>query len=86
MNATAMGISLSSFGATVVKRQGQAGFVNVVRHAGADSVEIRSALLDAMPANCPWAVEFPLVGDDPVAVTRKEICRLKEMSGERYVD
>lgn len=86
MNTTPMVIALSSFGATAVKRQGQAGFVNVVRHAGADGVEIRSALLDAMPAHCPWAVEFPLVGDDLVAVTRKEICRLKEIRGERYVD
>jgi sugar phosphate isomerase/epimerase len=44
------------------------------------------SILDAMPANCPWAVEFPLEGDDLVGVTQKEICRLKEISGERYVD
>ena len=44
------------------------------------------SLLDAMPAQCLWAVEFPLVGNDLVDVTRKEIIRLKEISGERYVD
>jgi sugar phosphate isomerase/epimerase len=44
------------------------------------------SILDSLPAQCPWAIEFPLVGDDLVEVTRKEICHLKEMSGERYVD
>jgi len=43
-------------------------------------------LLDAMPSQCPWAIGFPLVGADLVDVTRREISRLKEMSGERYVD
>lgn len=52
----------------------------------ADSQAPWKSILDAMPANCPWAVEFPLAGDDLVGVTQKEICRLKEMSGERYVD
>lgn len=52
----------------------------------ADSQAPWKSILDAMPACCPWAVEFPLVSDDLVAVTRKEICRLKEISGERYVD
>ncbi len=50
-----------------------------------ESLAVQS-LLDAMPAQCPWAVEFPLVGNDLVDVTRKEISRLKEISGERYVD
>lgn len=52
----------------------------------ADSQAPWKSILDAMPAHCPWAVEFPLVGDDLVGVTHREICRLKEMSGERYVD
>lgn len=52
----------------------------------ADSQAPWKSILDAMPANCPWAVEFPLVGDDLLGVTQKEICRLKEISGERYVD
>lgn len=47
----------------------------------ADSQAPWKSILDAMPANCPWAVEFPLVG-----VTHREIIRLKEISGERYVD
>lgn len=44
------------------------------------------SLLNAMPVQCPWAVEFPLVGEDLVDVTRKEIIHLREISGERYVD
>lgn len=44
------------------------------------------SLLDAMPADCPWAIEFPLVGDDLVDVTRKEVRRLNEIRGERYAD
>jgi sugar phosphate isomerase/epimerase len=52
----------------------------------ADSQAPWKSILDALPARCPWAIEFPLAGDDLVAVTRKEICRLREMSGERYVD
>ncbi len=51
-----------------------------------DSQAPWKSLLDAMPAQCLWAVEFPLVGNDLVDVTRKEIIRLKEISGERYVD
>jgi sugar phosphate isomerase/epimerase len=52
----------------------------------ADSQAPWKSILDSVPAQCPWAIEFPLVGDDLVEVTRKEICHLKEMSGERYVD
>jgi sugar phosphate isomerase/epimerase len=52
----------------------------------ADSQAPWKSILDSLPAQCPWAIEFPLVGDDLVEVTRKEICHLKEMSGERYVD
>jgi sugar phosphate isomerase/epimerase len=52
----------------------------------ADSQAPWKSILDSLPAQCPWAIEFPLVGADLVEVTRKEICHLKEMSGERYVD
>jgi sugar phosphate isomerase/epimerase len=52
----------------------------------ADSQAPWKSILDSLPAQCPWAIEFPLVGDDLVEVTRKEISHLKEMNGERYVD
>ena len=52
----------------------------------ADSQAPWKSILDSLPAQCPWAIEFPLVGDDLVDVTRKEIGRLKEISGERYGD
>ena len=43
-------------------------------------------LLDSMPADCPWAFEYPLVGDDLLEVTRNEVIQLKTIQGERYVD
>lgn len=52
----------------------------------ADSQAPWKSILDAMPVECPWALEFPLVGEDLVGVARTEICRLKEMSGERNGD
>ena len=51
-----------------------------------DSEAPWKTLVDAMPVDCPWAIEFPLIGDDLLDVTRKEIGRLLEIRGERYVD
>jgi len=31
-----------------------------------------------MPAGVPWAIEYPLAGDDLEAVTRREIEQLRE--------
>jgi sugar phosphate isomerase/epimerase len=52
----------------------------------ADSQAPWKSLLDAMPSHCPWAIEFPLIGEDLMGVTHREICRLEEIRGERYVD
>lgn len=52
----------------------------------ADSEAPWKTLVDAMPADCPWAIEFPLMGDDLVGVTGKEVGRLEKIRGERYVD
>ncbi len=38
------------------------------------------AVLRALPADVPWAIEYPLAGDDLVAVTRSEIQRLRELA------
>ena len=35
------------------------------------------AVLRALPATMPWAIEYPLVGDDLLAVTRKEVDQLR---------
>jgi sugar phosphate isomerase/epimerase len=35
-------------------------------------------VLRAMPSGVPWAIEYPLVGDDLVAVTRRELAVLRE--------
>jgi sugar phosphate isomerase/epimerase len=43
----------------------------------ADSQEPWRALLRALPAGLPWAIEYPLAGDDLVAVTRREIALLR---------
>ncbi len=42
------------------------------------------SILDSLPAATPWAVEYPLVGDDLVRVTKLEIDLLREIRGERY--
>ena len=35
------------------------------------------AVLRALPATMPWAIEYPLVGDDLLAVTRNEVDQLR---------
>ena len=35
------------------------------------------AVLRALPANVPWAIEYPLIGDDLLAITRQEIDQLR---------
>lgn len=41
-------VSLSSFGATEVRRHGQAWFVHLCKQAGADGVEVRGELLHGL--------------------------------------
>jgi len=38
------------------------------------------AVLRALPADVPWAIEYPLVGDDLLAVTRQEIDQLRTVA------
>ena len=38
------------------------------------------AILRALPATVPWAIEYPLVGDDLFAVTRREIDQLRNLA------
>jgi len=37
-------------------------------------------VLRAMPAGVPWAIEYPLVGDDLASVTREHIAQLRTIS------
>jgi len=46
----------------------------------ADSAAPWRALLRAMPKGKPWAIEYPLAGDDLVEVTRREIALLRAAS------
>ena len=46
----------------------------------ADSAAPWRAVLRAMPRAVPWAIEYPLVGDDLLAVTRDEIAHLRAVS------
>lgn len=39
----------------------------------AESAAPWRAVLRGLPADVPWAIEYPLIGDDLVAVTRREI-------------
>ncbi|WP_133701604.1 sugar phosphate isomerase/epimerase family protein [Roseateles toxinivorans] len=43
----------------------------------ADSVAPWRAVLRAMPAGLPWAIEYPLQGDDLVATTHNELALLR---------
>jgi sugar phosphate isomerase/epimerase len=45
----------------------------------ADSQAPWRAVLRAMPKGVPWAIEYPLAGDDLVAVTRREIDLLRSV-------
>jgi sugar phosphate isomerase/epimerase len=46
----------------------------------AESAAAWRTVLRAMPAGQPWAVEYPLVGDDLPAVTRAEIAQLRAIA------
>jgi len=48
----------------------------------ADSAAPWRAVLRAMPTGVPWAIEFPLAGDDLLDVTRREIAQLRAVSSE----
>ena len=46
----------------------------------ADSAAPWRAVLRALPAGQPWAIEYPLQGDDLLAVTRREIAQLRAVA------
>lgn len=39
------------------------------------------AVLTALPVNVPWAIEYPLSGDDLLSVTRREVDQLRLLAG-----
>lgn len=45
-----------------------------------DSVAPWRSILRQLPANQPWAIEYPLVGDDLLSVTRDELNQLREVA------
>ena len=38
------------------------------------------AVLRALPASVPWAIEYPLAGDDLLSVTRREVAMLRTLA------
>lgn len=44
----------------------------------AESVAPWRAILRTQPVDQPWAIEYPLAGDDLLAVTRQELAQLRE--------
>ena len=46
-----------------------------------DSAAPWRAVLRAMPAGVPWAIEYPLVGDDLLEVTRSQVEQLRALAG-----
>ncbi|MDB5845522.1 MAG: Xylose isomerase domain protein barrel [Polaromonas sp.] len=51
----------------------------------ADSSAPWRAVLRALPAHVPWAIEYPLIGDDLLAVTRREIGQLRHVAAAMAV-
>ena len=47
----------------------------------ADSAAPWRAVLRALPAGLPWAIEYPLIGDDLLAVTRNQVDELRALAG-----
>jgi len=47
----------------------------------ADSAAPWRGVLGAMPPGLPWAIEYPLVGDDLLAVTRQQVEQLRDIAG-----
>lgn len=41
------------------------------------------AVLRAMPADVPWAIEYPLVGDDLLAVVQREVDHLRHVAASQ---
>lgn len=46
----------------------------------ADSSAPWRAVLRALPVGTPWAIEYPLIGDDLLQVTRTEIAQLRQIA------
>ncbi|AEG91598.1 sugar phosphate isomerase/epimerase family protein [Ramlibacter tataouinensis] len=46
----------------------------------AESAAPWRAVLRTLPRGLPWAIEYPLQGDDLLAVTREQVARLREVS------
>jgi len=47
----------------------------------AESAAPWRAVLRALPNGVPWAIEYPLVGDDLLEVTRSHVAQLREVAG-----
>jgi sugar phosphate isomerase/epimerase len=47
----------------------------------ADSAAPWREVLRALPTGLPWAIEYPLAGDDLLAVTRRELAQLRAVAG-----
>ncbi len=50
-----------------------------------DSIAPWRAVLATLPADVPWAIEYPLAGDDLLATTRGEIRQLREIAAQMEV-
>jgi sugar phosphate isomerase/epimerase len=48
----------------------------------AESAAPWRAVLGHLPADVPWAIEYPLAGDDLLETTRGEIRRLREIAAQ----
>jgi hypothetical protein len=51
-----------------------------VRAAPATLISLSSFGAAEVPADLPWAIEYPLAGDDLLAVTRRQIDQLRSVA------
>jgi hypothetical protein len=85
-------ISLSSFGAAEVSRHGRVGYIHCKgvqrqpqRWIAVPMTQSSAAwrtMLRSLPGNVPCAIEYPLIGDDLLDVTRTKIQALRAIMGE----
>ena len=69
-------VATSAYGHDAITTHGQAAVLPWLNAAGADGVEIRR---ERLPAGLTRAIEYPLQGQDLVAITTEQLARLRRL-------
>ena len=81
MNKPAVSISLSSYGADLVRQRGQGSFIDLL--AAASDLQQWEQLLRHMAQGVMRAAEYPLQGDDLVQLTTEHVATLARLGQTR---